>query len=67
MAKIAQIDNEAMNSLYKLELAKHKIAAGTGPEDPQAFKDHEEMIKTLEDVLSQDKKTSWKPNDPKLD
>jgi len=34
MAKIAQVDNDAMNRLYAGEL--NKIAAD-GPEDPQAF------------------------------
>jgi hypothetical protein len=35
--------------------------------DDQAFKDHEDYLDTLEDILSEDKKDSWDPNDLILD
>ncbi len=65
MSKIASADNAALNTLFKGELQRTgtKVAA----EDIQAFKDHEEYQKTLEEVLSDDSKESWDPNDPILD
>lgn len=71
MAKIAKIDNEALNKLYTRELAKVglKVAANDDKQAPDAFKDHEEFIKTVESVLSDDKnvKGSDNPNDPDFD
>jgi hypothetical protein len=65
MAKIAATDNTAMNKLFALEATKagSKVAAG----DVQAFEDHKDYVSTLESILSDDKKTSWSPNDLLLD
>lgn len=65
MQKIAQVDNQAMNSLYKMEAARRGIKLAA--DDPQAFKDHEEYLATVDNVLKDDKTTSWPPNDPILD
>jgi hypothetical protein len=69
MAKIARADNQAMNILMKGELARkgHKLAADGDNGDIQAFKDHEEYNKTLEEVLKEDKTEQWSPNDMILD
>jgi hypothetical protein len=69
MSKIAKADNAAMNTLYATEvsrLSKGKIAA---EKDLDAFKDHAEMVSTLESVLSEDKniKGSQNANDPLFD
>lgn len=66
MSKIASADNAAMNTLFKGELVRLG-ATKTAAEDIQAFKDHEEYQKTLEEVLSEDTKEAWDPNDPILD
>jgi len=75
--KIATADATAMNSLYKGELSRlgFKVAQkGGGKEeaagishDPQAFADHEEYMKTLEQVMKEDEKTAGDPNDPVID
>jgi hypothetical protein len=65
--KISKVDASAMNSLYSGELEstfKDKTAAEG---DPQAFKDHKEYMDTLEEVLKEDKKEAWDPNDVHLD
>jgi hypothetical protein len=68
--KIAAVDKTAMDELY---VADFKRVAGQvrdsngAPEDPVAFKDHEEYIATLEGVLSEDKKNSFEPNDVSQD
>jgi hypothetical protein len=71
MSKIASADREAMNALYKSELTRAGKTAGAAfgdnNEDPDAFKDHEEYEKTLEEVLREDTKQSFDPNDPILD
>ena len=33
----------------------------------QAFKDHEEYLDTLEEIMGEDNGTDWNPNDPELD
>ena len=65
MAKIAAIDNNAMNKLYAQEAhtAGVKLAGG----EVQAFEDHAKYVETLESVLKDDKKDSWAPNDMLLD
>ena len=69
--KIAASDNKAMNALLGLELkaAGLKVAAAgeEGSGDPQAFEDHEEYLKTLDEVLKEGDKESWSPNDEILD
>jgi hypothetical protein len=72
--KIARIDAENMNGLYAAELEKlgAKAAAkdDTGqPKDIQAFKDHEEYLRTLEAAFKDDKKAegSGDPNDVLVD
>lgn len=73
--KIAAADAKAMNSLFASEVARMAKAAGEvdtktegpTPSDAQAFKDHSEMIKVLESVMSDDKKTDFSPNDEILD
>jgi hypothetical protein len=71
MSKIASADASAMNTLYKAELSRvAKVAGaayGDNNEDPDAFKDHAEYEKVLEEVLSTDTKNSFDPNDPILD
>jgi hypothetical protein len=66
MSKIAAKDNAALNRLYKDELIRmgSKTAADS---DPDAFKDHEDYEKELQEVLDEDTKESWDPNDPLLD
>ena len=66
MSKIAAVDNQAMNTLYRAELARtgSKIAAD---EKTDAFTDHKEYESLLESVLSDDGKETWNPNDPLLD
>ena len=71
--KIARIDNEAMNSLFAAEMGRMagtKVAQGDekgAPHDPQAFKDHEEYLSTIEAVLKEDAGQGFDPNDTKLD
>ena len=64
--KIAAADANAMDRLFSAELTKlgAKVAAD---KNDSSFKDHSEYISVLEAILSDDKKESWKPNDPKLD
>ena len=71
--KIAAVDNQAMNELYSADV-KRIIASkddlkdlNGAPEDQQAFDDHEEMIETLANVLSDDKKSGFSPNDEHQD
>lgn len=67
--KIAQVDAQAMDSLYASELTRmgSKVAAADdekgAPHDPQAFKDHAEYIETMKSVLAEDAKTDFEPND----
>ena len=67
MSKIASADNAAMNTLYKGELTRTGAAKTAANENIQAFTDHEDYEKTVEQVLSEDGKESWPPNDPILD
>lgn len=62
--KIAAADANAMNSLYASEVKKAGVKTAA---DEQAFTDHKDYVSTLEAILSDDKKESWDPNDPKLD
>jgi len=66
MAKIAANDNIAMNKLYASEAEKAGVKTAA-VEDVQAFEDHAEYVETLESILKDDKKDSWKPNDLLLD
>lgn len=73
--KIAKIDNDAMNSLFGAEFSRlaGKKTAGDwqdekgAPKDPQAFKDHEEYLATLKEVMKDDGSQDHDPNDEKLD
>lgn len=65
MAKIAHVDNVAMNHLMKVEASRKGIKLAA--EDPQAFKDHEEYLSVVDSVLAEDKRESWSPNDPLRD
>jgi hypothetical protein len=67
MSKIATSDQNALNTLMRGELTK--MGSKTAAEDKslQAFKDHEEMISTLESVLKEDGTESFDPNDMILD
>jgi hypothetical protein len=67
MSKIASADNAAMNSLFTAELSRLGATKTAAAGDIQAFADHAEYQKTLEDVLSEDTKESFDPNDPILD
>lgn len=75
---IPSTDKTAMDNLYRSEVtrltAKAKTAGevdtkedGPIPADAQAFKDHKELISVLEDVMSEDKREGWSPNDEILD
>lgn len=63
--KIAAADATAMNTLLASELSKSGVKVAS--EEIQAFDDHAEYVSTLESALTEDKKESWNPNDPKLD
>jgi hypothetical protein len=74
--KIASVDAGSMNELYASEVKRMtaKVAGevdtkteGPTPADAQAFKDHSEYIDLLENVLKDDKKQDWNPNDEVLD
>ena len=73
--KIASTDAAVINSLYASEVSRISKAAGEvdtkeegpTPADAQAFKDHKDMISVLENVMAEDKKDGWKPNDEVLD
>jgi hypothetical protein len=72
MSKIAKLDADAMNSLLAGEVKRLKIAGDVAdqngaPKAPQAIEDHEEYVSTLNSVLKEADKTSWDPNDIKLD
>jgi hypothetical protein len=66
--KIAAVDNEAMNGLFAAEMQKAAATVGVrdqngAPKDEVAFADHEEYLATLENVMADDKKNSFEPND----
>lgn len=73
--KIASHEAAAMNGLYAAEVSRMSKSAGEvdtktegpTPSDAQAFKDHAEMISVLENVMSEDKREGWSPNDEVLD
>jgi len=73
--KIAAAEAAVINSLYASEVARLAKSAGEvdtkqegpTPADAQAFKDHKEMISVLENVMSEDKRDGWSPNDAVLD
>ena len=76
MAEKIATHAQAMNALYAGEIKRiaSKTAGevdtkteGPTPADAQAFKDKAEYIKTLEDVLAEDKREGWNPNDEILD
>ena len=67
--KIAKIDADAMNSLYASELTRMGVKKAAddekgAPHGPQAFEDHSEYLATLKQVMREDKKTDFSPNDP---
>lgn len=59
-------DQKAINTLFASELTRMgtKTAADA---PPQAFEDHKDFEATLENVMAEDKKNSWEPNDMLLD
>lgn len=67
MAKIAAVDNTALNSLMRDEL--RRVGAKTAAEDKtlQAFTDHKDLEDVLNSVLQEDKTESFDPNDEILD
>jgi len=77
--KIAAVDAENMNQIYSSEysrIAKREKVADLVVEkdlarsaDPQAFKDHDEYLAVLEEVIKEDKKSegSFDQNDVVLD
>lgn len=77
MSKIAKADRDAMNALYagQLQPKGFKVAADKEKDsdagytfDPDAFRDHEQFVKTVEDVLKEDQKApSVDPNDVNFD
>ncbi len=64
-----------INSLYANEVTRLAKSAGAvdtkeegpTPSDAQAFKEHADMIHVLEDVMAEDTKDGWGPNDSVLD
>ncbi len=68
--KIVAADAAVINRLYAQEVSKiaadQKVKIAT-PEDPQAFRDHQEYTSLLENVMREDKGQSWDPNDPLKD
>lgn len=72
MTQIANPDRTAMNRLYAKEMQRAGVKSAAvlnkgenGSVTPEgAFQDHEEYLKTLEQVMKEDKKTSFDPNDP---
>ena len=76
MSKIAQADADVMNHLFASEVARlggkeagaHDTKEeGPTPSDAQAFKDHEEYIELLDNVMADDARDGFDPNDPSLD
>jgi hypothetical protein len=73
--KVAAAEAAVLNALYASEVTRLTKSAGEvdtkeegpTPADAQAFKDHKEMISTLENVMAEDKKDGWSPNDAVLD
>jgi hypothetical protein len=65
MAKIQEPDATILNRLYAS--AQGKTAATDKGHSDVAFKDHEEFLGVLDEVLSSDDKQSWDPNDLILD
>jgi hypothetical protein len=65
MAQIANVDRTALNGLYAKEASRKgvKLAA----DKIEAFTDHEEFLATVEEVLKDDKREAWAPNDEILD
>jgi flagellar basal body rod protein FlgB len=67
MAKIAAVDNQAMNALYRTELTRNGNKVAAEDKDIQAFQDHADYNATLDAVMKEDKRESWDPNDMLLD
>ena len=75
MTQIAAADRSAMDSLYGAAVQAGLKTAGIDQlvdkdlpaNTATAFEDHEGYLKTLSDVLADDKTSSIDPNDPKLD
>lgn len=70
MSAMNPTDKQATDQLLRQAMASSKLAAkGDGqleiPE--QAFADHEDFVKTLEDILRSDKTTSMDPNGDLVD
>jgi len=64
MAKIAAVDNEAMNKLFAQEASKAGVKTAS---DKDLFADHKDYITVLDETLKGDKSTTWEPNDLLLD
>jgi len=68
--KIAQVDAQAMNSLYASELTKAGVKFAAADDNkgiinaPAAFEDHAEYLATLKSVMSEDSKSDFNENDP---
>ena len=73
MAKklIASADRDALTSVLQGHLGKRLVAAGMDKDSAfittQVVDDHKKMTDVLENVLAEDKKEAFDPNDPKLD
>ena len=71
MTRIAAADQKAMNALYATAVTAGLKTAGVVDKSPEntetVFKDHEQYISTLEEILDEDKKTTFEPNDPIMD
>ena len=79
--QIAKDDRQVMDSLFASEVGKLATKAGlktsasskdiaddNGKEQgPQAFKDHEEYVEVVTNVLNDDKTDSFDPNDATQD
>lgn len=72
MTQIAVADKQAMNALYAGAVATGAKQAGIVDKDlptntADAFKDREAYLSTVEEILSEDSKTAFDPNDEILD
>lgn len=72
MTQIAAADKQAMNALFAQTVATGAKQAGLVDKDlpantADAFKDREAYLSTVEEILSEDGKTAFEPNDPILD
>ena len=71
MRKIASADSQALTAVLQGHLGKRLTAAGMDKDSAfitqQVIDDHSKMTDVLKNVLAEDKREGFNPNDPKLD